>query len=331
MFTRHWLQTSLLFVFSLSLALSACTTAAPTTAPAATEAPTAQLTPIKLALLPVLDALPIYVAQEQDLFTKHGVSVEIIPVGSAPERDQVIAAGQADGMINETLSTMFFNKDKVQVQVVRFARAAAPGSPIFRIIASGESGINSPAGLKSVKIGVSQGTVIEYLTYRLLEKEGFQPEEIVTIAVPKIDVRLALLQSGELKAAMLPDPVASLALKQGAQIAMEDSAYPEYSNSTITFRKAVIDEKPEAVRGFLAAIEEAVTLINDDPQKWIPLLIELKMLPQPIVDSFQVPQFVTAGVPSEAQWNDVLAWGKEMGLLEQDVPYAGSVNPSLLP
>ncbi len=68
----------------------------------------------------------MYVAQKEGLFEKHGVKVELVPVASAPERDQVIAAGQADGMINEALSTALYNKDQVQVQIVRYARAATP-------------------------------------------------------------------------------------------------------------------------------------------------------------------------------------------------------------
>lgn len=69
--------------------------------------------PLKIAVLPIIDTLPMYAAQQEGLFTKHGVTVEFIPVASAPERDQLIAAGGADGTINETLAVMLFNKEKV--------------------------------------------------------------------------------------------------------------------------------------------------------------------------------------------------------------------------
>jgi NitT/TauT family transport system substrate-binding protein len=64
---------------------------------------------LKIALIPVLDGLPIYVANQQGLFKAHGIDVQIIPVASAPERDQLISSAQADGMVNEALSTMFYN------------------------------------------------------------------------------------------------------------------------------------------------------------------------------------------------------------------------------
>lgn len=310
----------LLFNLLAGLTLSSCT-AAPTNGPVT----------LKIALIPVLDGLPIYLADQEGLFKAHGIDVQIIPVASAPERDQLISSNQADGMVNEALSTMFYNKDQVRVQIVRYARTATANSSVFRILASPKSGITSVDGLKGVEIGSSQGTVIEYLTSRLLEAEGFKPNEIKTISVPKISDRMALLNSGELKAAMLPDPMSSLAVQNGAKVILEDSQHPEFSFSTIAFRKAVINEHPEAVRAFLAAVEEAVGKINTNPTAWTNLLSDKKLVPTPLLSTFNVPAFVTAGVPNEAQWMDTLAWAKAQGLLTKDLPYGDSVTAAYLP
>ncbi len=178
---------------------------------------------LKIAVLPIIDSLPLYVAEKEGLFGKRNLNVELIPVASAPERDQLIAAEQADGMINEVLSTILFNKEKAQVQILRYALQPTEKSAHFFILASSQSGISAPAQLKGVEIGVSQGTVIEYVTDRLLESNGFQPDEITTVSVPKMSDRAALLASGELKAAVMPDPLATLAIKQGAKVVLSDA------------------------------------------------------------------------------------------------------------
>jgi NitT/TauT family transport system substrate-binding protein len=314
---------SLLFILVTNL--SACTQASP--------AETESLEPInlKIAVLPILEALPMYVAEQEGLFEKHGVEVEFVAVASAPERDQVISAGQADGMINELTSTMFYNKDQPQVKIVRYARTATPEQALFRILASGESGINSIDGLKGARIGISQGTIIEYLTDRLLQAQGFTAEEINTVAVPKIPDRMALLESGELDAGMLPEPLSSLAVLQGSKIVLDDTSLPEISFSTLTFRNEVLDQNPQAVRGFLAAIEESTSLINTNPTQWIPLLGEYNLVPPPLLESFQIPQFAEAGIPTEAQWSDVLDWAIEKGFLDGEVSYQESVSPDYLP
>lgn len=286
---------------------------------------------VRVARIPVLDTLPLFVAQQEGLFEKHNVKVEIIPVASAPERDQLIASGQADAMINEVLSTMFANKESIQIQSVRYARTATSSAPVFRILAAKDAGISTPEQLKGVPVGVSDGTIIAYLTERLLQAEGFSKDEIQTTSVPSITDRMALLGSGQLKAAMLPDPLSTLAVKQGAVVVLEDSRHPEYSFSTLSFRKAFLDSNPTTVKNFLAAWEEAVQLINADGSRWSALLSEQNLVPAPLLESFQVPPFATAGVPSEAQFTDMLSWAKEKGLLTKDVSYTDCVTGQFLP
>lgn len=286
---------------------------------------------LRLALLPVLDTLPVHVALEEGYFDEEGVNVEIVPVASAPERDQLISAGKADGMLNEIVSTLFYNQDEIQVQVVRVARSASPEAPLFRILASAESGITTVEGIKGVKIGISEGTVIEYVADRLLQAEGFEEFEIATIAVPKIPDRLALLGSGEIKAAVLPDPLSSLAIQNGASVIIDDSSHPEYGLSVFSFRTEVIEDHPESVEGFLAAVERAVQEINQNPDQYADLLTEKELVPPPVVGEYQVQDFPIASVPTESQWEDALAWAQEEGLIDNSVPYRESVNESFLP
>ena len=307
----------------LGFFLNACTTQSP--------GRLGETTVIKIAVLPILDTLPMYVAEAKGLFAKHNVEVEFVPAGSAPKRDELINSGQVDGMINEVVSTVFYNRENTRVQIVRYARIATPDSAIFRILSSSQSGISDVSALKGVAIGVSIGTVIEYLTDRLLQAEGFSPDEIQVIAVPDIGQRMALIGSNELDAAMLPDPLASLVMQQGATLVLEDSLHPEYSHSVYTFRKEFIDQNPAAIRGFLAAIEEAVQNINADPGQFSDLLVDRELVPAPLVGKFSVPIFVTAGVPSREQWDDVVSWIIEKGLDVGVADYNTSITSEFLP
>lgn len=291
----------------------------------------AEVPVLKVALLPIIDAVPIYAAQQQGLFEKYGVKVEIIPVSAAPDRDQLISAGQADGEINETASLMLFNKESTQLQIVRYALRPTAESPHFYILASAKSAITQADQLKGIEIGVSQGTVIEYVTDRLLEAQGFTSDEIKVIAVPKISDRMNLLASGELKAGTMPDPLASLAMQQGSVNVLDDSKYPQYGYSVISFRKAVIDANPAAIKAFLAALEEATTQINADPSKFANILSEQEIVPAPLLATYKLPAFPTKGVPSQEEWNDAMKWMLDKQLLTAEVDYSASVNDQYLP
>jgi ABC-type nitrate/sulfonate/bicarbonate transport system substrate-binding protein len=93
----------------------------------------------------------------------------------------------------------------------------------------------------------------------------------------------------------------------------------------------VIDTNPTAIKGFLAAIEEATGLLNADPAKYKNVLSEQKLVPPPLLDAYQAPVFPTAGVPTTDEWDDALDWLKEKGILTTDISYEDSVNASLLP
>jgi NitT/TauT family transport system substrate-binding protein len=309
-------------VMVLSGVLSAC-------APQKVTGPK-ETSKIRIAALPIIDALPFYVAQKQGLYAKYNIQVEFVPVGSAAERDQLIAAGEADGMINDLVSVALYNKQDIRIQTVRFARVASSDTAMYRILANKDNGLLYSGDLKGVPIGMSQGTVIDYVTSRLLEREGLKPEEIKSVAVPKINDRMALLASGELEVATLPEPFGTMAMEQGAMLIVDDSKYPEYGNSVISFRKAYIDENPDAVRGFLAAFDEASALINKNGNDFRPLLDEFKMVPTALTGTYPIPSFPKATIPSQAQWKDVVDWAKSRKMITKDLTYADSITDSYL-
>jgi len=286
---------------------------------------------LRVAVLPILDALPMHVAMEQGYFTEENLEVELVPVNSGPERDQLMAAGQIDAMINEIVSVLFYNQAETQVVVVRFARTATADSPVFSIVAAANSGIESVADLAGVEIGISEATVIDYMTDRVLQNAGLDPEEINTIAIPRIPDRLALLQSGELAAATLPDPVTGLAVLGGAKVIIDDSTLPEVGTSVISFSVDAIENKTEAVRGFLAALERAVTDLNSNPEQFTSLLADKGLVPPPLMETFVLPPYVTASVPNEALWQDAIDWALGKGMILSSPSYADSVDASFLP
>lgn len=290
----------------------------------------AETVELKIAALPIIDALPLYVAEKQGYYAENNVKVTFIPVGSAAERDQLIAAGQADGMINDLIAVALYNKDSLTVQTVRYARVADSQTAMYRVLAAKDSGFSAPADLAGVPVGMSQNTVIDYITSRLLEKEGLTPDQIQSVAVPKLPDRLALLGSGEIKAATLPEPFGTIAEGSGAVRIVDDSQYPEYGYSVISFRKAVIDQHPNAVKGFLKAVERAAQDIDKTPEDFRALLGTYKMVPEAVQASYPMPPFKANDVPSEAQWKDVIDWMKARGLIDKDLSYGESITAEFL-
>jgi len=295
-----------------------------------TAAPTSAPVSIKIAMLPILDALPFYVAQEKGYFNDQKLKVEFVPAASAAARDQLMQAGQVDAMINDLVSTMFYNKDKVNIVVVRFARVASSTYPQYRILAAKDSGIKDVNGLKGVPIAISEGSVIEYTTDRLLQASGLKKDEIKKVAIPNIADRLTALTNGTIKAANVPDPASSAAMAAGATVIIDDTKYPQYGNSVFSFSATFVQKNPEAVKGFLVALEKAVKDVNADKTKWNDTLTKNNLLSAALIGKYTLPDYPLASVPTEAQFKDVNDWAKDKGMVAKDLVYKESIDASYL-
>ncbi len=286
---------------------------------------------LKMGLLPITDILPFHVAEQEGFFQEQGITVEFIPVKSAQERDTLMQTGQIDGELTDLMSVGLFNKEEARIKVVCTARRAYADSPMFRILAAPGSDINSVQDLKGVEIGISQNTIIEYLTDRLLEAEGLSPEEIAVQEVSQIPVRFELLMRGQIQAATLPDPLASGAVAAGANVLVDDSTHTDFAQSVLAFSTDALEAKPNTVKKFLKAWEKAAAAINENPQKYQNLLIEKGRVPESIQGTYAMPPFPEASVPTEAQWQDVVDWLIGKGLIEKPVPFDSAVDDSFLP
>jgi len=286
---------------------------------------------LKIALLPIIDALPFYVAEANGYFSGHGIKVMAIPVASGLERDQLMQAGEIDVMLNEMTTTANFNRNKVQVKILSSARTAYPGFPLFRLLAAPGSGLTSPLDLASIPIGISKNTIIEYVTDRLLTANGLRKDQIVKKSVPAIPERYQLLMQGRLKAATLPDPIAKSALEAGAVQIIDDSDYPRYSVSVLSFSVKAIKNKSKAIRFFLKAWDRAAEKTNSNPEAFRSVLLRKIRVPKNIREKYTIPPFSRSGVPDAGQWADVMKWMVSKGLLNTSLSYKNSVTTSFLP
>ncbi len=310
--------------------LLACTALALLVALAGCNQPNKQDAPLRVAVLPILDSLPLYVAEAEGYFQDENITIELITVSSAAERDQLLQADQVDVLITDLVALALANRDQSELVAIRYAMLPTPQFAQFRILSAPEAGIESVQDLAQVPVGISEGTVIEYVTDRLLSRAGLPTTSIETVAVPKVPDRMTLLAAGELSAATLPEPSGSLALQEGAHLVIDDTSYTEVSCSIFAVRAEVLDDRAETMRGFVRAINRASVAINDDKTAWSDLLAEGQLVPPAIGSTYSLPDYPPAAVPTAAQVADVADWLNQTGRLAETAPYKQIVTEAFL-
>lgn len=314
------------------LFLTACTpiesadqpTADTTTDPC--PAPTDQ--PLRVGVLPVLNTLPIFVAQEEGFYDDLGVTVEIVPVESARDRAIAQQAGEIDVANSDVVGTVLQVTGGQDVRIVRHD-AFTPQYRFFSIVAGAASDLTTVEELTAAlaadeaQIAISQNTIIEYLATAMLENAGYTPEEDDYLEVAAIPVRLEQIAQGTVAAALLPEPLTTLATEvQGGAAILDDSAIG-FIPVVLTVTGSIIDERSGDVCAFLQAYEMAVQAINADPEAYRDNPIRI---PDPVRPSYTIPQFEAPRVPREAEVQGVIDWMVENGLVESGAAYAALVD-----
>lgn len=293
---------------------------------------------VKIGLLNIDDSLPFFIAEQEGLFEKHGVQVELVSFGSARDKETALEAGEIDGDMTDLVVTGLLKKGGLDVKVVATALGAEPAEGRFLLLAAPNSGIETVADLKNQPIGIGNNTIIHFLADEICTLNGFTEEEIQTQNIPDLKLRLdTLLAGNSIQAAILPDPLASLGVMDGATLILDDTKLQDedgnplnLSQSVVIFTQESLESKGAEIAKVMAAYDEAKTLLNENPEQYRDALINFAKVPEALKESYAMPHYTTNTVPTAEEVERVMSWMQTEGLLDTAYTYEEIVDTSLL-
>lgn len=287
--------------------------------------------PLRIGVLPIEDSAPLHVALEQGFYRAEGLTVELVPFQSALERDSALAAGAIDGAVDDPIGAILFDKGQGRLKIASLCLGANPGEGVFAILAAPGAALSSIHDLKGVEIAVSSATIIEYVTDRLLTRHGFKDGEIKKIEVVKMPIRMQMLLSGAVKAATLPEPLASIAVSRGATVLASDGSGEEsLSQTVLVFRDQAIARRKADIQAFFRAYRHAVQAIGADPERFRVLIIDTGRIPPNLARDYVIPRFPEPQPYPQAFYTPIISWLTAKGLVA-DIPYRAMVADDVLP
>jgi len=289
------------------------------------EKPSAQ---VKVGMMPITDNLPFWVAESKGYFAEEGVEVELIPFPSALERDSAFLAEQIDAGIGDLLAVAAMNNAGTEVRAVAVGQGAVPGENRFAVLSAPDSGITNPEQLKNVPIALSLNTINEYITGQLLLDKGLKPEDFKTNSMPKLPIRLEALLNGQVQAATLPDPFATLAEIKGANLVLDNTGNT-VAQTVVIVRKETLEGNLEGLKKLMRAYSRAVEDLQADPLQYEDILAESVRVPQEVLASTEHPlrlHFSKPEMPDREGVSEVVQWMKEHNLLQKDLGYDDLVD-----
>ena len=260
-----------------------------------------------------VEMIPVIIAQEKGYFKEQGVDVKIESFKSAKDRDAAFQSGNLDGIVCDEVAICLYQNAGFDVKIT----GATDGN--FMLIAGAKSGITSVNDLKGKSVAISEKTCIEYTLDTILAKKGMTPADIQKSAVPAIPTRLEMLRTGNVDAALLPEPFSTLAVKDGGILlgsANEDGIY----TSVTAFTQEAIDSKSAQIKAFYKAYNQAVDYINSTPiSEYEATIISTVGYPEDMKGKIELPEFRKNSLPSQDDVQDVIIWAVKNNLLTKEL------------
>jgi len=271
--------------------------------------------PLRVGIMPDADSLPFMFARDYGFFEREKVPVELIIFSSPLERDAAIQAGQLDGAISDLLAAAFLNAGGYDFKVTSVTDGR------YGIAASAQSGIKTLTGLRGKRIGLSTNTIIQYTVDAQLEAAGVSMSEYTAAAIPRMPLRLEMLQTGQIEAASLPEPLLTAAAAQGA-ILLSTTDASGIDAGVMLFSKKSLDTKLDLIKAFYRAYYKAASQINSNPDACRDYLVEKAAFPSAIKDAYRFVHYRKPCLPGEDQIKKVINWLKARKLLNAELSYA---------
>ncbi len=277
---------------------------------------------IKVGTMPAADSILLYVAQEEKLFQKQGLSVEIVPFQSAIEMGAAMRSGSIDGIftcvINATLQHVSGNPQTI-IATTSYAR---PNQRHFGLVVSPKKEINNIEDIQGKKVAIGKDTIVDYLLTQFLESRNLSDDYVEREDIRSIAMRLQLLMAGQLDMALLPEPLVSTLEARGAKVILDDTNL-RMPLAVISFsQKKLTKENYNAIR---LALDEASNLVNASPEKYKQMMVEKKLLSSDALSFYKMISFDKENtplyIPNEEEIKSYFSWLKKRNLIKEEPDY----------
>ncbi len=274
------------------------------------------------------DILPLWVAEAENLYSSHDVNADVVVFQSATELISGVSAGEVDLAMTDIMVTasIFASGTDVQMQWVTLGTSADQGR--FGIMAGPDSEIDSLEQLAGVPIGVGSNTILEYVMDKLLEGAGVTGDQVVVEELQKLPVRFQAMASGDVAAAALPGTLLALGEASGCKLIADDTQGENLSQSVMIVRSELLGDEGavQAIENLEDVWDEAVELVNANPEAYRAVLVQNANLPDEIADTYPISSYPTVQLPTAQMVDSVLAWMGQKGYLTKELTYDGATG-----
>jgi ABC-type nitrate/sulfonate/bicarbonate transport system substrate-binding protein len=202
--------------------------------------------------------LPLWTAQDAGLFQQRGLDVEFVYTGGA-QAVQALLAREQDIAVTDGSAVVRAGLASGETVIL----GVSTNTFAFKLM--GGPNVRRPEDLRGRRLGITRaGTTTDFAARYLLRQWGLAPD--VDVSLIQTGGNPEMLESfmvGAIDAAIMSDPTSVQAVKEGfvelLDIGAQGIEYPMFSVAT---HRALLRERPAALRAFMTAYVDAIAYLN---------------------------------------------------------------------
>lgn len=275
-----------------------------------------------LEWFPNADHVPLYVAQENKLFTKHGLEVELHWGGDPSAPIKLVAAGKYPFAIDYQHGVTIARAADLPVKAI----GLLVEKPLNTISFLKKSGIKTPADFKGKKIGYTVAPLDVLLFNAIAADAGLAESdyELINISTNissslmtgKIDAVIGPFRNYEINELKLEGAEASY-------FPLEEHGIPDYYELVIISNEAFLQTHPMTAKKLMLAIREAIQFTKTNPDDALKLYFKANPDVRKELDELAfrdtVEVFATTQTQSAEKWAAFVKFAHEKGLISKAV------------
>lgn len=209
---------------------------------------------LKVAVMPTLDCLPLYVAKERALFDTARADIRLKRFAAQMSCDEALKSGRVEGGVTDVVRALRMKSGGLELDFL-----ASTGA-YWQLISSRKARIKEIKQLRDKMVAVTRYSATALLADCATDSAKLKREEVFRVQINDVPLRLRMLLNNEMDAALLPEPQATAARLYKNPVLM-DSRDKDMRLGLIVFNaKAMNDKRRKAqldvfVKGYNAACD----------------------------------------------------------------------------
>lgn len=241
---------------------------------------------LHVAVLPIMECLPLYYAQQMGLFNAEDVDIALQTYLSQMDCDTAILHGQVEVACGDVVRTL------LMPEAIHLL-SSMDGK--LSLITAKSKRIRQIKHLDERMVAIDRFSQTDYWSDELMKQAGLDLSAIYRPQINDIQLRTSMLTEQLVDAALLPEPYATLAVMKGNRrlFVSNDSAL---SFSCFIASDSILSDtmRIHQIQKLFAIYDKAVELLNSDQRNNDSLhilLCQQYSIPAELADSIKIPCF----------------------------------------